>query len=150
MREPESHPSGRAILALLDEELAPGDAEKVSAHCDTCEQCRQLREELSSVGETLRAHVASGPLRPVWPVVQDRLDRASRPILRAAFGVATAAAIVVGVFLGLLAGTAESRRAESGGANLWSVVGSSLGEGGSGTLSGAYGRMASEEGREGQ
>ena len=149
MNDLSSHPGGKRILALIDGELPPTEADPVRRHIEECAQCRREWEELGAVADSLAALAApsaSEPLRPVWPIVRDRLSRTDRPILKPAFGAAAAAAVLVGVAIGILVGSAGSRATESEGAYLWSSFGSSLAEDGGGTLSGAYSRMTIEEG----
>ena len=49
----------RAGEALLDGELAPEEAAEVRAHCEACEACRRVRDELAAVAEALRAEAHS-------------------------------------------------------------------------------------------
>jgi anti-sigma factor RsiW len=147
MNESGLHPDGKKILALLDGELSPGEAEEVRGHCASCEECRRTRDDLASVGRVLQAHPDEESLRPIWPVVQERLESTDRPLLRPLFGLAASAAVAAGILLGVLLAPTESQPDKIGGAYLWSAVGSSLGETGGETLSSAYAVTPSEEGR---
>lgn len=143
------HPRGETILAFLDGELAPAFADEVRDHCAACAECRQVSQELSSVREILVAHPGSAPLRPVWPAVQGRLERPASPFFRPAFGIATTAAALVGILLGVFVGSIGNRHPRHEGAYLWSVVPSSIAQDGGGTLPDIYAitTSASGEGR---
>ena len=140
-----SHPGGKRILAWLDGELPESEADLVRRHCEECEQCRQEWEELAAVGDALTAAPATEPVRPVWPVVRNRLSPPDRPILQPAFGAAAAAAVLAGIAIGIFVGSSEGRAPESERSYLWSAVGSTLAEDGGGTLSGAYTRMTTRQ-----
>jgi anti-sigma factor RsiW len=146
MRTSNSHPRGEKILAFLDGELPPPEAEAVREHCRTCEKCRQVVAELSAVQKTLRGHMPSEPLRPIWPAVRGRLERTDRLLFRPAFTLVTTAAVLVGVFLGVLFGSIGDRSATSETSYIWSAVGSSFAEEDGGTLPDIYTTTTSEEG----
>ncbi len=148
MSESNKHPSDRRILALHDGELAPGEADGIRAHCASCAPCGQVLQEISSVGAVLARDAAAEPLRPIWPVVRDRLEEAEHPVFRPAFGLATAAAVAAGIVLGVIVGQPRASVHEEAGTYLWSVVGSNLGDGDTGSLSGAWTGLTLEEGEE--
>jgi hypothetical protein len=147
MRTSSPHPEEKKLLALLDGELAPVVADQIREHCGACAQCRDALQDLSAVHEMIRAHAPSGPLRPAWPFVKDRLGRGSLPRLRSAFGVATTAAALVGVLLGVVVGSIGNRQTENEGSYLWSRITSSSAEEGCGTLPDIYSTTTSGEGR---
>ena len=101
---------------------------------------------LGMVSDALDEQPGDEPIRPVWPSVRDRLKRERRPVLRSMFGAAAAAALLVGVGIGLFIGSSAKPAQESGSSSLWSAVGSSLAEDGGGSLSGTWSRMMSGEG----
>jgi anti-sigma factor RsiW len=147
MTTSDPHPEGKKILALLDGELAPAVAAEVREHCGVCAQCRQVLRDFSAVRGTLEAHARSEPLRPVWPAVRAHLGRAASPGFRPAFGLATTAAALAGIALGVLVGSMAHRSTEHDGAYLWSVAASSVGEEGGNTLPDIYSTTIFGEGR---
>jgi anti-sigma factor RsiW len=67
------------IDALLDGELAPGDAREVEAHLKECRDCAELRRTRAALASAIREHV------PTWKApaelraqVQAALDRVAR------------------------------------------------------------------------
>jgi anti-sigma factor RsiW len=147
MSTPGSHPPGQKIVALLDGELAPAVAAEVRRHCEACAQCRQVLQDFSAVRGVLAAHGSSAPLRPIWPVVRVRREKAASPGFRPAFGFATAAAALVGIVLGVLVGSLAHRSPSYEGAYLWSVIAPGVGEEGGSALPDIYSTTISGEGR---
>jgi anti-sigma factor RsiW len=147
MRAPGPHPRETAILAFLDGELGPLDADAVRNHCSDCEQCRQVLQELSVVSRALQSLPPAEPVRPVWPAVRDGLERARLPIFRPAFAAATTATALLGVLLGVWIGSIGSRATEPSGSYLWSYVASSITEEGGDSLPDIYSTATSREGR---
>jgi anti-sigma factor RsiW len=141
------HPPGQKIVALLDGELAPAVAAEVRGHCDACAHCRQVRQDFSAVRGMLSAHAGSEPLRPIWPAVRARREKAASPASRPAFGVAATAAALVGIALGVMVGSLAHRSPEYEGTYLWSVVASSVGEESGNALPDIYSTTLSGEGR---
>jgi anti-sigma factor RsiW len=150
MNDPGSHPGEKRILAFLDGELGPAEAEEVRDHCQACGPCGRVRDGFLAIGSALNSQGSAEPLRPVWPVVEGRLEEARRSILRPVFGAAAAAAVAFGLFLGLLLGSTGSGAPETESSYLWSSTGSSLTGGSEGTLFGAYAGIGSESGRRGR
>ncbi|MBD3335843.1 MAG: hypothetical protein GF355_10040 [Candidatus Eisenbacteria bacterium] len=125
------HPKGEKLLALIEGELSQAETDALEEHCRACASCRRLRDELSAVRDSLQAEAPAGPLRPIWPAVRERRAAVQPPLLRPAFAAATGAAVIAGVFLGMVVGTLRDRPVETGNAYLWTEIGSTVvGEGG--------------------
>ena len=89
------------IAAYLDGELPDREAALVSAHIDTCERCAAALREARVVMQVLEGDPAAEPLASMWPEVESRLRR-RLPVFDLPFAAATAAALAVGVMLGVL------------------------------------------------
>ena len=88
------------IAAYLDGELSETDAAAVAAHVEACEHCARALRESQGVYAALDGDQAVRPLASMWPAVESRLRRT--PVFDLPFATATAAALAVGVMLGVL------------------------------------------------
>jgi hypothetical protein len=73
-----AHPSSEQLSEYLDDELAPGDRERIEVHASGCPTCRRELEALRAV--TLRARSLSDapPQADLWPGIADRITRMAR------------------------------------------------------------------------
>ena len=127
-----SHPSERTIQAMVDGELSGDDSRRAVEHCDGCPLCARLRDELTGVGDALRADQDVAPLRPVWPEVSARLQGRGLPRFNPSFAFGAALSVTAGVVLGVYLGSVttdpgSTLASESGdAATFYSSMGSSL------------------------
>lgn len=141
------HPGEPRIMALIDGELAPSEAGEVRDHCSSCSSCAKILEEFSRVRETLGSHERGEPVRPIWPAVRERREKARLPVFRAASTATAAAMAATGVVIGLLVGSAVHRPAATRGAYLWPLVASSIGGQSGATVPDIYSIAETGEGR---
>lgn len=105
------HPAGHALQAFHDGELDAAAAAEVTAHCEQCQECRNVLAELEQVGQLLAAASAPELPRTVWHRVRPGRARESR--LKPAFGIAAGAAgLVLGLLLGPIEFTGETADTE--------------------------------------
>lgn len=119
------HPDGRALLALLHEEIDGAEASAIEAHCADCTVCGQELAALRGLSDRLAADPPVAGPAPVWPRVSGRLARRETRRLTPSFAVAVTAACAAGIVLGVLLGsggvpsTAESTSWQSSVDRLW-------------------------------
>lgn len=89
------------IVAYLDGELPDAEIARVSAHVEACERCARLLRETRTAAQMIESDEATPPLTAMWPAVESRLGR-RLPVFDLPFATATAAALAVGVMLGVL------------------------------------------------
>lgn len=94
------HIEGR-LVAYVDGELSTTEARAVEAHAATCERCSKALAEMRSLAHVLESDTDAEPLAPMWNAVGDRLERRV-PVFDAPFAAATAAALAIGMVIGLL------------------------------------------------
>jgi anti-sigma factor RsiW len=96
------------IQALFDGELNELEASAVRDHLEKCGRCASIWADMESVRAALPGYTGSGPLRPAWPAVRDRLEenRASR--MGVAFRLGTSLAAAAGILIGLYVSSFDS------------------------------------------
>jgi anti-sigma factor RsiW len=105
------HVSPEDRVRLASGELSDERRREIEAHLDGCAECRRSQAELAAVRDLLGEwKVDAGP-RDMWPAIERRLEDRARVTLRphwraAGWLLRIAAAIVLGVGLGHLAGRA--------------------------------------------
>jgi anti-sigma factor RsiW len=95
------------VVAYLDGELSDTEAAAVATHAEACERCARSLREARAVMHVLESDESAQPLESMWPAVESRLRR-RMPAFDLPFATATAAALTVGVMLGVL--TFDERR----------------------------------------
>ena len=89
------------ICAYLDDELSDTETAELRAHVQTCKQCSERLREMQGVVDVLEGDEALRPLDSMWPEVEAGLRR-RLPVFDLPFAAATAAALAIGVMLGVL------------------------------------------------
>ncbi len=128
----QTHPSEAQLLAYLDGE--DGSRSETGAHLVGCESCRRLLEDLKTIDDLVSRSCQDNLPHSLWPAIEARCMAPKRPFFSPAFAFGSAAALVVGVLVGLWTGSANPP-AQTGLTNgvdqseaqtLWSAVGSTL------------------------
>lgn len=73
-----THIDDSQLLALLDGELAPGEAERVRGHLGRCEECRRRQRELERLSRLFSREIELldiAPPAPRWEAVVERAGR---------------------------------------------------------------------------
>ncbi len=108
----DDHIDARELEAFLDGGLPLQRADAVRAHCDSCASCQNVLDELRAVRELLQSDAISGPLRPMWAAISDRLRASRAPRFRLSFALGTSTVALVGVVLGLILGSFGGRTSD--------------------------------------
>ncbi len=136
------------IEACLDRELSPQEKAEVHAHINQCDRCAALWKESEKVRAAFAADKSDGPLRPVWPAVQDRLIESrlsGRGIaFRLGASVAAAAGLLIGLYMGSIDVTGNGKMTQME-EETWSEFGSLLGMESSGSLDNLFLSPVDEE-----
>lgn len=88
------------LRLYVEGELPLEESEQVGHHLRDCPSCRRESEQLRAILELLGADAPEKPLRPVWPHVEKRLQKAETGRLTLISGVAAAAGLLIAVFIG--------------------------------------------------
>lgn len=127
----QDHPTEHELQRLVDGALDAPEAERVTAHCDGCAPCAEVRDGLERVIRAMRADPDEAPPEPLWPHVHRRLRRRRLPF-DWTFALGTGLAVTAGVWIGLALGSAPRTSSTEGTADrtdsltLYSTWGSSL------------------------
>lgn len=104
-----SHPSELDLIELAAEHLPEQARRQTEAHLTECETCRRLAAEIAAVHSGLAAWTPQADSPDAWPKIEHLLS-APRPILvhpawrRASWAIRVAAALLIGIGLGHVAG----------------------------------------------
>lgn len=123
MKSPSPHPTDELLIACLDGETA--DDAAVTAHCEQCETCRERLFSYQAVDRLLDTSAPDTMPHSVWSDVQARLVAESRPFFTPALTAGAAAALCIGMFLGLTVGRAPHTELATE-TSIWSAVGASF------------------------
>ena len=111
---PQTHdcPRAEALSALIDDELAPAEAEEITAHASRCPVCGgtlrrfvELHSSLAGIGDVDPGVDIAALVQPQLPPREPAKARRARrrsPWQLAPFGVAAAGVLATGVYLGML------------------------------------------------
>lgn len=138
MKRRAAHPTAQEIQALVDGELGEARAAAVRQHCESCSDCRQIREGCVAVCDLLAADLPPELLRPMWPQIRNELHRVSARRFDLFFAAGTSALAAAGLVLGILLGSLGAPARDRQQQDIWSAIGSSLTGEARGALSGTY------------
>jgi hypothetical protein len=123
MSVPSPHPSDKLLIAYLDGEATEG--ETISTHCDQCEPCRQRLGAFQMVDQLIDNTKTEEQSRTVWFDVKETIAAESRPFFTPVLTAGAAAALCIGLFLGLSLERAPQIEITTK-TSIWSTVGSSI------------------------